>query len=116
MFQIINYICSYLLVASTGHSLAVHSDPRGWANVILNLLLYITKVNSSYKERYYLLGDRRIPIAGFCVEDDMITSVAVSVDEAHLVNHLYQVGRNVALLVSSGEGLVTDLNMWEEFA
>lgn len=44
----------------------------------------------------------------------MITIVAVSVDDARLVNPLYQVGWNVALLVSSGEGLMTDLNMREE--
>lgn len=103
-----NVLVSILLVASTGHALVVHIDPKVWANVISNLMLYVTKVNSSYKERYYLSGDRRVPIAGFCVQDDMITSVIVSADDIHLINPMYQFGRNVALLVSSGEGLATD--------
>lgn len=111
-----NVMVSVLLVASTGHALAVRSDPRVWASVISLLLLYVTKVNSRYNERYYLLGDKKVPIAGFCVQDNVITAVAVSVDDAHLVNPMYQVGRNVALLVSSGEGLVTDLNMREALA
>lgn len=76
-------------------------------------MLYVTKVNSSYKERYYLSGDRRVAIAGFCVQDDMITSVIVSADDVHLINPMYQFGRNVALLVSSGVGLATDLKMRE---
>ncbi|KAL8089719.1 hypothetical protein AgCh_039271 [Apium graveolens] len=109
-----NVLVSVLLVASTGHALAVHTDPKVRANIISNLLLYVTKVNSSYKERYYLLGDRKVPIAGFCVQGDEITGVAVSADDAHLINPQYQVGRNVALSVSGGEGLETDLNMREE--
>ncbi|KAK1357292.1 hypothetical protein POM88_050548 [Heracleum sosnowskyi] len=111
-----NVLVSVVLVASTGHALAFHSDPKVWASVISILLLYVTKVNSRYKERYYLWGDRKVPNSGFYVHDNVITVVELSVDDAHLFNPLYQIGWNVALFVSSGEELMTDLNMREELA
>ncbi|WOG87497.1 hypothetical protein DCAR_0206725 [Daucus carota subsp. sativus] len=88
-----NVLVSLLLVVASGHALAVHSDP---------------------KESYYLLGEKIVPIAGFCVQGDVITAVAVSAEHAHLVDSRYQDDRNLELLVSSGEGLMTNINMREE--
>ena len=109
-----NVLVSLLLVVASGHALAVHSDPKVWANVLSILLLYVTKTNSKYKESYYLLGEKMVPIAGFCVQGDGITAVAVSAEHAHLVNSRYQDDRNLKLLVSSGEGLMANINMREE--
>ncbi|KAK1382835.1 hypothetical protein POM88_020570 [Heracleum sosnowskyi] len=59
-----NFLFSLVLVAYTGHALAVHSDPRLWASVFSNVLLFVTKANSVYKKEYYLLGDTIVPISG----------------------------------------------------
>ncbi|KAK1357300.1 hypothetical protein POM88_050556 [Heracleum sosnowskyi] len=109
-----NFLFSLLLVAYTGHALAVHSDPRLWASVCSTVLLYVTKANSVYKKEYYLLGDTIVPISGLFRRGDVITAVAVSAEHAHLVNSLNQGGRNVTILVSGGEGVMTNLRMMEE--
>ncbi|KAK1375200.1 hypothetical protein POM88_031393 [Heracleum sosnowskyi] len=81
---------------------------------IRNLVNYEIEANSTYKKEYYLLADTIVPISGFFRRGDVITAVVVSAEHAHLVNSLNQGGRNVTILVSGGEGVMTNLRMMEE--
>ncbi|KAK1357291.1 hypothetical protein POM88_050547 [Heracleum sosnowskyi] len=104
--RIFNFSVSLLLVGSTGCALAVHCDPRVLATTISTVLFYVTRANSQTKEKWYLLGDRKVPVSLSQTQDGVITDVKVSTEHAHLMDTVYQDGRNVALSVSSGEGVV----------
>ncbi|WOG87499.1 hypothetical protein DCAR_0206727 [Daucus carota subsp. sativus] len=108
------FLLTLLLVASSGYALDVQGDPRPLACLISNLLLYLNKANSLKEKRRILLGDRRVPIVGFRIRDEVIIAAIVRAEHAHLVDSLYQGGRNVAFSVSSGEGVVTNITMREE--
>lgn len=107
-----NFFVSLVLVGSTGYALAVHSDPRVLCAMISTVLLYVTRANTQTKESWFLLGDRRVPISLSHRPDGVITDVKVNTEHAHLINSLYQGGRNIAVSVSSGEGVV-ELKMKE---
>lgn len=109
-----NFFVSSMLVASSGYALAVQGDPRPVASLISGLLLCVTKANSQTKKKWFLLGDKRVPIAGFRIRDGVIFAVIVNAEHAHLFGSVYQGGWNVALSVSSGERVRTNLNMREE--
>ncbi|WOG87500.1 hypothetical protein DCAR_0206728 [Daucus carota subsp. sativus] len=111
-----NFFVALALVALTGLSLAVHSDPRVFTLAVSTVssgLLSVTNANSQRKERCFLLGAKRVPIAILRIEDNVISYLQVSEEDIHLVDPLYQAGRNVAFSVSTGEGVMTECKMRE---
>lgn len=109
-----NFSVALLLVVLTGFSIAVHTDPRVYAMTLSQALLSITKANSQRKERWFILGARRVPISVLLIEDDVIIDLKVSEEHVHLVNSLFQGGRKVDVSVYSREGVMTELKMKEE--
>lgn len=108
-----NLFVALALVGLTGFSIVVHIDPRFFATTVSQALVYVTMANLQRKKRWFLLGARRVPISVLGIEDGVIFDLRVSEEHAHLVDSLFQGGRNMDFSVSSG-GVMIDLTMKEE--